>query len=107
MSYDYMFFRPPHRLASHDEIDEDTIIPFGSNENILTLLRKLYPSVSVDAEGFGWLNPAEYIGEIYFPDDELRVFYISRIERDEVEKLCQVLGLAAFDGQAMELIQPE
>ena len=107
MSYDYMFFRPTHRLTSHEEIDEDTIVPFKSNEEILALLQKLYPGASVDAEGYGWLDPAGSTGAIHFSDDEYRVFYISNLLREDVQKLCNALGLNAFDGQAMELIQPE
>jgi len=107
MSYDYMFFRPTRRLTSHEEIDEDTIVPFASNEEILKLLRRLYPGATVDAEGYGWLDPVQNIGHIHLSDDEYRVFHISSIWREEVQKLCNALGLNAFDGQQMELIQPE
>lgn len=61
----------------------------------------------VDAEGYGWLDPAGSTGAIHFSDDEYRVFYISNLLREDVQKLCNALGLNAFDGQAMELIQPE
>jgi hypothetical protein len=107
MSYDYMFFRSARHLNSHDEIDEGTTVPFGSDAEILALLRELYPGASVDAEGYGWLDPAEYTGAIHLSDDEHRVFYIAALPREDVQKLCNALGLNAFDGQAMELIQPE
>ena len=106
MSYDYMFFRATHRLTSPDEIDESTTVPFSSNEEILSLLRQVYPDASVDAEGFGWLDPVQHQGSIHFSDDEFRVFTLAHLEPNEVQTLCTSLGLTAFDGQIEKLIHP-
>jgi len=107
MSYDYMFLRPTRRLVSHEEIDEAGIIPFTSNEDILALSRKVYPDAVVDAEGFGYLDPVRHRGSIHLSDDGFFVFYLAHLSPEEVQVLCTRLGLAAFDGQKMELIQAE
>jgi hypothetical protein len=108
MSYDYMFFQPTHRLASHEEIEEGTVLPFASKDEILALLRQVYPNATVDTDGYGWLDPEGNTGALHLPDDDgYPVFHISRIWRHEVQKLCNALGLTAFDGQKLELVQPE
>lgn len=106
MSYDYMFFQSTHRLLSHEEIDEETTLPFGSSEEILSLLRQVDPDASVDAEGFGWLDPAQHLGSIHLSDDQFRVFHLAHIWPHEVQKLCTALSLTAFDGQQLKLIHP-
>lgn len=106
MPYEYLVFRPTHRLSLHDEINEETIVPFVSNNAILILLRQIYPDARVDSNGYGWLNPAEYDGELRFSRGNPLTFFLAYITRADVQALCTALDLTALDVQTMELIHP-
>src|SRR5262245_26595689 len=112
MSYDYsLFIAPgPGDMSSWGSV---ALAPLGTLDEVQDRLSRLVPQTSwrrVGHSSFGRsrLAPA---GESEFqitPDDDgqCRHLTVRRVTRDEVQRLCRLLGLVAVDQQKVELIRP-
>ena len=112
MSYDYSLFIAPGSgdLSSFPVVDP---APLGTLSEVQERLSRLFPDTYWRQFGntlFGrsQLSPDGHSEFQITPDDDgqCRWLTVRRVKRDEVQRLCQLLGLVAVDQQTMELIRP-
>ena len=112
MSYDYsLFIAPgPGDMSSWGAVD---LAPLGTPSEVQDLVSRHFPRTSWRQFGntiFG-RSPLSSDGDSEFqitPDDDGQCRWLTarRVTRDEVKRLCRLLGLVAVDQQRVELIRP-
>jgi hypothetical protein len=78
----------------------------GSDDEIRSLIAAACPGVRWRDARWGHLFPADARGEIGLSSADGKCFSVSHVTADEVQELCDRIGLVAFDGQAMRLYFP-
>ena len=112
MSYDYSFFIAPGPgdMSSWGAVDP---APLGTPSEVQDRLSRHFPQTSwrqfgTTIYGSSHLSPDGASEFQITPDDDglCRLLTARRVTRDEVHRLCRLLGLVAVDQQKMELIRP-
>jgi len=113
MSYDYMFFRLRKPISSHRDLSEETLGIMGSGDEIKAALSTLFPDMEWSSrtdDGAIWGTLPAMPGRCEFLLDKEPSFGFSLLGsyradyRAMVEKICDAMGVIAFDGQQLELI---
>lgn len=99
MSYDYDFF-----VQSPDDLIESNMHPIGTAAVICAALNSAFPNARLTDAG-GWLDEQQAIGDVLFHDPTCISFTVSRINVEDVKRICKALDVVAFDGQEMLLIR--
>jgi len=111
MSYDYMFFRLRKPISSHRDLSEETVQLIASGNEIRTALSALFPDIEWDeSQNHLWGHLRSTPGRCEFlvymePSSNFSLLTSYHADyRAMVEKICNSMGLIAFDGQQLELI---
>lgn len=114
MSYDFMMFKPRATLRSMADIQPANLSP-QSGEAVKTGLTALFPAIVWEEKGDrGWLgrlavdgNPYEF--RIHAGDDECWTINTSEDNQQTaaIAQICEALGVIAFDGQEMVIIDDQ
>jgi hypothetical protein len=110
VSYDFLMFKATVPVNSQDDLSEKTV-ELQSPDAVKGALAALFPSLSW-RESFGnWWARAEdedghYEFQVGVEPSQAWSIHTShrRSRRDAIANICKALGLVAFDGQAMTLI---
>lgn len=111
MSYDFMMFKPRHRIEVMDDIKPENLAQ-QMGDDVKILITRLFPSTEWENRGDrGWFGQLTADGDwyefrIHSGEDECWTIATSEGNpRPElVTKICAALRLLAFDGQSLELI---
>ena len=104
MSYDYDFFRVIADVQTPDDLVESNMQPIGTLAEIRKALTSAFPDANLTDLG-GWLDERRAMGDVLFGDPTGISFTVSRIDVEDVKRICQVLDIVAFDGQEMLFIR--
>jgi hypothetical protein len=111
MSYDFMMFKVRKPIASHSELSEFTTQAIGTGFEIKQALSNIFPETEWNLTGDTWWGQYEGADtwyEFQFEDEvciSISIHTSHRAQtRDAIKKICEAMGLVAFDGQKLELI---
>jgi hypothetical protein len=113
MSYDFLMMKPKVEISSPDDLGEDTLL--CQNPSVLVeALSALFPQLAWqkrdDGGWFGSLDGDDTWYEFRIDAEPDYVWSVHTSHRTNTRKLipviCDALGVIAFDGQALRLIQP-
>ncbi len=112
MSYDFLIFKPRVPIRSRYELFENTVEP-QNHRVVMSVLSSLLPTLS-------WIqNESNGIWEAQIEEDGAWYEFHVRTGNDDtwwiktshhlthrplIQKVCQVLGVIAYDGQSMTII---
>jgi hypothetical protein len=108
MSYDYSLFKAP-APGPMESWPADSLAPLGSLDEVKAILSQWFPVLEwrqFKDTWFGKCADTDRYAEIQLtPDSDglLRFMTLRRVQREEVERLCDRLGIVAVDPQRMEL----
>lgn len=134
MSYDYLLVKAPAGLAGTSATDEnlEAVLmafadafsgePIGSLDTVKASLQGLFPSLRWQQQKFeiaphllvaelgdwSWSSASE--GEVPAfslgadADGQVRIISASRVERSELERVAQALGVMVLDEQTLEIL---
>jgi hypothetical protein len=114
MSYDFMMFKPKIRIASPDELGEDSLLK-QDPRSVVDDLNKLFQSIvwrrETDGGWFGSLDNEEGWFEFRIgaePEHAWSIHTSRRMSgRAGIAGICAALKLIAFDGQQNIIIDPQ
>lgn len=111
MSYDFMMFKLRMSITSHSELSKLTTQAIGTGSEIRHALSIIFPETKWHLTGvtcWGQYDRTDTWYEFQFEDEvcisiAVHTSHHART-RDAIRKICEAMGLVAFDGQKLELI---
>lgn len=110
MSYDFLMFKPNVRITSQADLSESTV-DLQSPDVVMSALGQLFPSLRWNKSGRAWWaqvedNDGYYEFQVSAEPSQAWSIHTSHrsSKHDAISLVCGALGLIAFDGQAMKLI---
>jgi hypothetical protein len=110
MSYDFLMFKPKVVVNSPADLSDSTV-DVQLPEVVMSTLAKLFPTLQWKKAGRAWWAKVEDDDghyEFQVSTDPAQAWSIhasfGSSKRDAISLICETLGLVAFDGEAMTLI---
>jgi hypothetical protein len=113
MSYDFLMMKPKVEIRSPNDLSEETLLK-QQPEEIIAGLSALFPELTWSPSGGGWSGYLDGDDTWYEflidakPDYawSVRTSHLTR-RRSLIQPICAALGLIAFDGQAVVIIDAD
>jgi hypothetical protein len=110
MNYDFLMFKANTAVNSPADLSDSTV-DFQSPDIVMSTLTKLFPTLRWNKSGRAWWAQVEdddgsYEFQVSTEPSQAWSIHASHrsSKRGAIPVICRALGLVAFDGQAMKLI---
>lgn len=109
MSWDVIIFNIPDNIQTISELTDDSILPLGSRDHILSVIAHIFPQANLSDPTWVVLDDEDYSIEFSLGQDEqintLMLLVRGGIEAiNAIENFCKVTGWRAFDSSAGDFI---
>jgi len=112
MSYDFLFFKLRKRIASFEELSEDTTKIIDASDDIRNKLDACFSDKNIEWSVYKGIWSGQFDGDdtwydIVLREGEVRSFSVRTSYRTNtrlsIAKICDCLGVIALDTQTMEV----
>lgn len=102
MSWDVILMQVPESVKSIKDITDDVHFELGPRKNVVGLLKKTAPEISIPSEDFGWVDGEDFSIEVYIGNNETVDTIMLAVRGSDnairvIEKVCKGTGWRAYD----------